>query len=150
RGDRPSLAADIRGVGINDAAVFQLRRFPMYVYKRVTMLLVVLAATLLGGAQVRPAQEKPAKADGGGFERMFDLPKFWIYNGETRRWAFTGDGTIVSEGEGGGWLMHPRQFGDLELSLEYKMTAGGNSGVVLRCPPEPPEGRSGIQAEPAS
>jgi hypothetical protein len=113
-----------------------------------TIALAAIAIFVLVGWQV-PAQDKPAKGDEGGFKPMFDLPKFWIYNGETRRWAFTGDGTIVSEGEGGGWLMHPKEFGDLELRLEYKMSKGGNSGVTLRCPRKPPKGLTGLKAEPA-
>jgi hypothetical protein len=96
-----------------------------------------------------PAQDKPTQGNEGGFRPMFDLPRFWIYNGETERWAFTGGGTIVSEGVGGGWLMHPKEFGDLELRLEYKMTKGGNSGVTLRCPRQPPKGLTGLEAEPA-
>jgi len=45
--------------------------------------------------------------------------------------------------------MHPKEFGDLELRLEYKMTRGGNSGVTLRCPRHAPRGLRGIAAEPA-
>jgi hypothetical protein len=113
-----------------------------------TIVLATVAVLVLTGWHA-PAQDKPAKGDEGGFQPMFDLPKFWIYNGETRRWAFTGDGTIVSEGTGGGWLMHPKEFGDLELRLEYKLRKGGNSGVVLRCPKEPPKGARGYAAEPS-
>jgi hypothetical protein len=96
-----------------------------------------------------PAQEKVARGDEGGFKPMFDLPRFWIYNGKRSAWAFTGDGVIVSEGGGGGWLMHPREFGDVEVRLEYRMTRGANSGITLRCPLEPPKGLKGLDAEPA-
>jgi hypothetical protein len=110
--------------------------------------LTVLAALSLTGWSLAAA-DKPAKQGEAGFKAMFDLPRFWIYNGTSNRWAFTGDGTIISEGAGGGWLMHPKEFGDLELRLEYKMTKGGNSGVTLRCPRHPPRGLRGIAAEPA-
>src|SRR5262245_26559235 len=89
-----------------------------------------------------PAEDKAAGGGEPGFAPLFDLPKFGIYNGTARRWAFTGDGVIVAEGDGGGWLMHPRPFGDLELRLEYRMTRGGNSGLTLHNPLEPPEGLS--------
>jgi len=94
------------------------------------------------------AQDKPGP-DKEGFRPLFDLPKFWVYNGQVARWAFTGDGIIISEGAGGGWLMHPKEFGDLELRLEYKLRKGGNSGVTLRCPKEPPRGAAGNAAEPS-
>src|SRR5262245_61492323 len=110
--------------------------------------LAAVSALLLAGRGA-PAGDRPAEG-GGGFTPMFDLPRFWIYNGATARWAFTGDGVIVFEGAGGGWLMHPDEFGDLELRLEYKLGKGGNSGVTLRCPRRPPEGLTGVKAEPAS
>jgi hypothetical protein len=113
------------------------------------MIALAAVSVLVVAGWQAPAQDKPAKGDEGGFRAMFDLPKFWIYNGQTARWAFTGDGVIVSEGEGGGWLMHPKKFGDLEFRLEYKMTKGGNSGITLRCPRKPPKGLTGLKAEPA-
>jgi hypothetical protein len=115
--------------------------------QRATVIGSLLAVALAGWQA--SAQDKHREADRDGFEQMFDLPKFWIYNGQTARWAFTGDGIIVSEGRGGGWLMHPKEFGDLELRLEYKMRKGGNSGITLRCPRKPPKGLRGLKAEPA-
>jgi 3-keto-disaccharide hydrolase len=112
-----------------------------------TMALAGLVLVVVGGPL--PARDKPGREDEADFKPLFDLPKFVIYNGTTNRWAFTGDGLIVSEGSGGGWLLHPREFGDLELRLEYKMTKGGNSGVALRCPLRRPEGLRGSKAEPS-
>jgi hypothetical protein len=112
-----------------------------------TVLAAVLALALAGWGSA--AHDHGAKGDGSDFEPMFTLPRFWIYNGTTSRWAFTGDGIIVSQGAGGGWLMHPKEFGDLELHLEYKMTRGGNSGVTLRCPRQRPKRLTRMKAEPA-
>jgi len=112
--------------------------------RRVFAVFVAIGALASG----LPGQDKPAR-DKDGLKPMFDLPKFWIYNGQVARWAFTGDGTIISEGADGGWLMHPKEFGDLELRLEYKLRKGGNSGIVLRCPQEPPKGVIGLQSEPS-
>src|SRR5947208_2976248 len=44
------------------------------------------------------------------------------------------DGTIVCTGEKGPWLRSKEEFGDFNLRLEYKLKAGGNSGVYLRVP----------------
>jgi hypothetical protein len=93
------------------------------------------------------AQDRTVK-DADGFKPMFNLPKFWIYNGTGTGWGFYDDETIVCRGAGGGWLMHPKEFGDVELRLEYKMARGSNSGVTLRCPRRPPAGAKGSQAEP--
>lgn len=42
--------------------------------------------------------------------------------------------TIVCTGEKGPWLRSKEQFGDFNLRLEYKLKAGGNSGVYIRVP----------------
>lgn len=44
------------------------------------------------------------------------------------------DGTIVCTGEKGPWLRSKEQHGDFNLRLEYKLKAGGNSGVYIRVP----------------
>jgi hypothetical protein len=46
------------------------------------------------------------------------------------------DGVLVTKGEGGGWLSTKETYGDFELSLEYRLQEGGNSGVFLRTPRE--------------
>jgi hypothetical protein len=43
-------------------------------------------------------------------------------------------GTIVCTGEKGPWLRSKEEFGDFNLRLEYKLQAGGNSGVYIRVP----------------
>lgn len=43
-------------------------------------------------------------------------------------------GMIVCTGEKGPWLRSKDQHGDFNLRLEYKLKAGGNSGVYIRVP----------------
>ncbi len=42
------------------------------------------------------------------------------------------DGELVCTGEKGPWLRSVEEFGDFNLRLDYKLKAGGNSGVYLR------------------
>jgi len=46
------------------------------------------------------------------------------------------DGVIQcsGRGEGGGWLKSNRMYRDFVLRLEYRISAGGNSGIFLRAP----------------
>ncbi len=47
------------------------------------------------------------------------------------------DGAIVggqSEGNGGGWLVHEKAFGDFDLRFRFRISKGGNSGVAFRFP----------------
>jgi serine/threonine protein kinase len=49
------------------------------------------------------------------------------------------DGVLVGESAGPhGWLMTEQDYADFELSLEYRQSAGGNSGVFLRAWPDGP------------
>ncbi len=53
--------------------------------------------------------------------------------GPTGSWRFR-DGVLWTDGSGGGWLSTVRQYGDFELSLDFRISAGGNSGVFVRAP----------------
>lgn len=44
------------------------------------------------------------------------------------------DGLLMCTGAKGPWLRSKEQFGDFDLRLEYKLKAGGNSGVYIRVP----------------
>ena len=45
------------------------------------------------------------------------------------------DGVLTSSaGNSSGWLATDREFSDFELTLEYRLPTGGNSGVFLRMP----------------
>ena len=44
------------------------------------------------------------------------------------------DGAIVCSGKSGTWLRSKQQHGDFNLRLDYKVSAGGNSGVFVRVP----------------
>ncbi len=46
------------------------------------------------------------------------------------------NGILFTEGEGGSWLSTAREYGDFDLSLEFKVPKGGNSGVFIHAPRE--------------
>jgi hypothetical protein len=55
-------------------------------------------------------------------------------DGNDGMWRFE-DGVLYTEG-GGGWLSTVRQYDDFVLSLEFRLSPGGNSGVFVRAPHE--------------
>lgn len=64
-------------------------------------------------------------------------------NNELNNWTPVGDGhwsvqdgTIIADGTGVGWLMLTSEQADVQLRLEYRLPAGGNSGVYLRAWPD--------------
>ena len=62
----------------------------------------------------------------------------WMQKGHPG-WSY-GNGLLAGETTIGnpGFLVTEEEFGDYELDLEYKVTAGSNSGIFLRCDPYGP------------
>ncbi|GAB3174266.1 DUF1080 domain-containing protein [Telluribacter humicola] len=60
--------------------------------------------------------------------KSFDNWKRWK-GGEINKWAIE-DGAMVLTEKGGGDLLTVNQYGDFELELEWKISEGGNSGVM--------------------
>ena len=53
----------------------------------------------------------------------------------TSQWRVE-ENALTTTGAGKGWLMSEAEFADFELELDYRLPAGGNSGIFLRCWPE--------------
>lgn len=93
----------------------------------------VVVVVLMGGAVVN-AEEKPVLT----FRPLYngkDLTNWSVHNGKTEAWAATGE-LLSCVAEGGGWLRSTALYSDFILKLEYRLPAGGNSGVGLRLPAE--------------
>jgi hypothetical protein len=75
------------------------------------------------------ADEKPVQ---GKFVPLFGTPTWTIHKGTTNTWAFSDDGTVFTQGGGGGWLMTKREYGNFELRLEIKMETDADTGIAIR------------------
>ncbi|MGE0606390.1 MAG: DUF1080 domain-containing protein [Pirellulales bacterium] len=64
-----------------------------------------------------------------------DLAGWTPVDGPAESWGVEGDG-VFTTGKGGGWLSTDKEYGNFELRLEFKLPAGGNSGVFIRAPRE--------------
>jgi beta-glucosidase len=60
-----------------------------------------------------------------------DLTGWSQVGGEKLTWGVD-NGMLFTDGGGGGWLGTTREFANFELELEFKVPAGGNSGVFVR------------------
>lgn len=47
-------------------------------------------------------------------------------------WRITKQAELYFSGDGNGDIMTEQEFGDFELALEWKISAGGNSGIIYR------------------
>lgn len=84
---------------------------------------------------VLPAFAAPADPE-AGFTPLFDgkgLAGWKVYAGKAEQWKADA-GKVVCAGDGGGWLGTEKEYADFHLRLEYRLQAGGNSGVYLRAP----------------
>lgn len=66
--------------------------------------------------------------------------------GQEGTWQFE-DGILYTEGENGGWLATLRQYDDFMLSLEFRVSPGGNSGVFIRAPLEGDPAYAGMEIQ---
>jgi hypothetical protein len=57
------------------------------------------------------------------------------------------DGLLYCSGGGGGWLSTTKEYGDFEIELEFRVPAGGNSGVFLRAPHEGNPAFAGMEVQ---
>lgn len=77
-------------------------------------------------------EPKPPK----GFSSLFngkDLSGWKVHGGKLASWG-AAEGILFTQGRGGGWLMTEKEYADFELTLEFKVPKGGNSGIALRSP----------------
>lgn len=107
---------------------------------RTILLCTLLLSFLVGSAdQLRAAAPMNGLTDAekrGGWKLLFDgkstdgwrnYQKDSISDG----WKVV-DGALVRSGNGAGDIISTDQFEDFELALEYRISKGGNSGVMLR------------------
>jgi hypothetical protein len=89
--------------------------------------LIALAPCVL----LRPASAgRPA---GKALYNARDLSGWHVQSGKLEAWSARGD-RIICTGKEGGYLSTDEEYGDFELSLEYNISPGGNSGVGIRFP----------------
>jgi hypothetical protein len=95
-------------------------------------------ALILSLTSLRADEPGAGKAAPEGFVSLYngdDLAGWEVTDGKLEAWK--ADGEILScVAEGGGWLRTKKQYSDFILKLDYRIPAGGNSGVGLRLPPE--------------
>ncbi len=75
---------------------------------------------------------------GEGWRPLFngkDLTGWEQVGGKEQTWGAE-NGLLYTDAGDGGWLSTTEQFGDFELSLEFRVPADGNSGVFCRTPRE--------------
>lgn len=75
-----------------------------------------------------------------------DLTGWKVKDGKIDSWK--ADGELLScVKEGGGWLRSDRMYSDFRLKLEYRIPAGGNSGVGLRFPEKGDPAHVGMEVQ---
>jgi hypothetical protein len=80
-----------------------------------------------------------------------DLSSWHIKDSKVQLWQTRDEILHCEKGEkgenGGGWLTTDKEYGDFILKLEWRIPAGGNSGVGLRYPKEGEPAHEGMEIE---
>ncbi|WP_234735759.1 3-keto-disaccharide hydrolase [Tellurirhabdus bombi] len=90
--------------------------------------LLALAVGIVAPAQATNAPKK------GKWEKIFDGKSFAGWHGYLKKdvsdkWKIE-DGAMVLTGRGGGNLVTDKEYENFELELEWKISEGGNSGIM--------------------
>jgi len=84
-----------------------------------------------------------------GFTPLFDgktLDGWYADGGDISSWE-ADNGILRCIGRGGGWLATKQTYADFVLELDWKIQAGGNSGVGLRFPAETHVSQTGMEIQ---
>src|ERR1051326_3058646 len=73
------------------------------------------------------------------------LPGWHVQEGKAECWKF--ERGIISSAPGGGFLTMDKEYKDFHLTLEYRMRAGGNSGIGVHYPPGGHPSTTGIEIQ---
>ncbi len=109
----------------------------------------LLACCLALVAMPSISAENEPKDDASEFQNLYngkDLEGWEVFQGELGAWEANADGVSCIK-EGGGWLRTKKSYSDFVLRLEYKIPAGGNSGIGIRVPPEGNVHQAGMEIQ---
>jgi hypothetical protein len=85
----------------------------------------------------------------GGWVRLFngeDLSGWVAVKGTLANWGVEG-GLLVCHGRELGWISTSEPYENFELELEYRMSPGGNSGILVRTPREGHPSKDGMEIQ---
>jgi hypothetical protein len=75
-----------------------------------------------------------------------DLKGWYVKDGKAECWKANGD-MISCVLPGGGWLASDKQYGDFDMSVEFRYPEGGNSGLGLRFPTQGDPAHAGMEIQ---
>ncbi len=111
-----------------------------------TLIIAVAAIGLAHDSALTRAADADSKRN---FVRLYNektLDGWEVQDGKSDSWI--SDGELLScVHEGGGWLRSAKKYSDFVLRLEYRIPAGGNSGVGIRFPDKGNPAFAGIEIQ---
>jgi hypothetical protein len=149
RGDRVEIVVDLPGVGEAQVATAAVTGLASSTARGEPPRTSATAQVELATGKVKRGQtvrilsrsmNEGSEAKSGGdsdrIESLFngaDLTGWKVQSGDGQSWGVEG-GSLVTSGAPPGWLYSERQYGDFQLSLEYRISKDGDSGIGIRTP----------------
>jgi HEAT repeat protein len=90
-----------------------------------------------------PDQDRPFSGD---LFNGIDLTGWQIIDGLPDGWQVR-DSVLYATGLDYGWISTDQTFGDFKLELEFRLPAGGNSGIFIRAPHEGDPAYTGMEIQ---
>ncbi len=90
-----------------------------------------------------------------GFKPLYngkDLSGWHVKDSKYQNWVANGEILLCKKGavgiaNGNGWLTTDKEYGDFILRVEWKLPAGGNSGVAIRFPKDGEPAHEGMEIQ---
>lgn len=101
--------------------------------KHSTIRLSACMALALAGASLVSLQGADKAADEPGFVSLFDGKSLAGWTGSTESYKVE-DGAIVCVTGSAGNLLTEKEYANFVIRFEFKLTAGANNGLGIRCP----------------
>jgi 3-keto-disaccharide hydrolase len=109
----------------------------------VAYAVAILTCWRIADARDRVMNTLTPEEQAAGWKLLFDGKTLAGWQGFKSQTPPTGweavDGLLVREGSGSGDLMTADEYGDFELQLEWKISKGGNSGIMFHVTTDGPE-----------
>lgn len=75
-----------------------------------------------------------------------DLTGWEVHDGKIESWRAEGE-QLSCIAPGGGWLRTKQRYSDFVLRVEYRLSAGANTGIAFRFPPEGNPSSNGFEVQ---
>lgn len=117
--------------------------------KKITCMVFVWITFVSGNLLAQENYGRNRVANPGRWISLFNGQDLtgWTVMGDAKDAFYVEDGVLACNGKGGDWIRSASQFEDFHLRMEYKISAGGNSGIFIHSASEGTPWKTGFEVQ---